>query len=291
MQLKAKLLILALMISLVSACNHVETPNPDDPYESFNRTMYNANDKLDKALIRPIARAYDAVIPHKVQKHVTLFFKNISLLPSIANNLLQADMVQAMKNSAVFASNATLGIAGLFDANQAFALNIETKDADLGTTLTAYGATNSEFIMLPLFGPQTSNQALALPFAMYTFSPTSYLDQTSTRTISTSVELVNFRSTLLPTDKLIRDAFDPYVFVKDAYLQNRNAKMKALQAAPTTQDESYDSIDEDLKIMEDMDFLDDIELLDDLDSEEYIDLSKHTQRPHTYNLAYRMKSR
>lgn len=275
--------ILAIAM-LISSCASVDSPAPDDPYEKFNRTMYQVNDKLDKAIIKPIARGYDAIIPHKVQNHVTLFFKNISLLPSIANNLLQADLVQAMHNSGTFAANLSLGIGGLFDANESFKIGLKPQYADLGTTLTAFGATSAKFVMLPLLGPQTSNQAMALPFAMNTLSPVNYVDESSVRATSQSIELINFRSTMLPTDKLIAESFDPYVFVKDAYMQNRKAKVK--HTSPSNHEEDSDD-----DLMDDLEFFDDLDLAQTTNTKTHQDLSRHYQRRHAYNLAYRMKNR
>ena len=282
---KSIIAILLPFILSMNACTSVETPSEDDPFESFNRTMYEVNDKLDKGLIRPVARGYDAIVPHKIQNRITLFFKNISLLPSIANNLLQADISQALENAAIFSLNATLGIGGFFDANQAFHVGLTPQDNDLGATLATYGAKESEFIMLPLFGPQTSRQAMAMPFAMNALAPASYLDESGTRVTSQAIEVINFRSAMLPTDKLVKDAFDPYLFVKDAYMQNRNAKINAILGVTSESSDEETFLDTEEGLDDDLDFFEDLEMLDDLD------LTQLHQRPHSYNLARRKKNR
>jgi phospholipid-binding lipoprotein MlaA len=222
-RLKTHLALLVLsIVLLITGCAEVEHPSDDDPYESFNRTMFSFNRELDRDILKPLAVFYDTLVPEKLQAHITLFFKNISLLPTIANDVLQADISQALSDTSRFCVNSTLGLLGFFDASTKFGFKLKENQQDIGLTLAKYGAKEAPFVMLPLLGPKTLREVLTLPVSMKLLSPVSYVDNNYISYGSQSVQLLNLRTALLPADKLVDEAFDPYLFVRNAYLQNRN---------------------------------------------------------------------
>jgi len=78
----------ALVLAFLQGCATGPNANPADPLEPFNRTVFNFNDGVDRAVIKPVATAYQDVTPALVRTGVTNFFGNISDLWSLANNVL-----------------------------------------------------------------------------------------------------------------------------------------------------------------------------------------------------------
>lgn len=206
----------------------MDNPVPEDPYEPFNRSVFKFNRGLDRMVLKPLARGYDAVMPERAQKHVSQFFSNAALLPTIANDILQADLAQAIADASRFTINTTLGIFGLFDAVKAFHLKIPYHRQTLGLTLAKYGARKTPYVMLPIFGPKTLSETVSWPVSVRVLSPLAYVDSESTFYALWGLDTVNLRSAMLPADRLVDEAFDPYIFVRDAYLQRHQHAVKEL---------------------------------------------------------------
>ncbi len=136
-------------------------PNPRDPYESYNRAMFNFNDTVDTYALKPVATAYKNVTPSFVQTGVNNFFGNLSDAWSAVNNLLQGKGQDGMSDVARFALNSTLGIVGLFDiASEA---GLPKHKEDFGQTLGVWGVESGPYLVLPLLGPSTVRDTVALP--------------------------------------------------------------------------------------------------------------------------------
>jgi len=194
-------------------------PNPD-PWEKFNRSMFNLNRGIDKVIIQPIAKTYDFIIPNPIQQRLNNFFDNINDVPTVLNDVLQGNGAQTLADVFRIAINSTVGLGGFFDV--ASKINLPKNHTDLGITLAKWGATNAPYIVIPFFGPFTFTDAVAfLPeYQFMTIWP-----QINNRTVRYSVlsfNLIRLRVNLLSGDKIINEAFDPYVLVRDAYLQHRH---------------------------------------------------------------------
>lgn len=211
-----------------------EQPIIIDPYEKFNRKMYAFNTALDKAIIRPIAIGYDFIMPDPLQKGVTNAFSNIGEVPNIANDVLQANPKWFLIDAWRLIINTTAGIAGLFDV--ASSMGLPKHKQTFGITLAKWGYKNSNFLMLPFFGPSTVRDAISFPVNYYT-NVINYVEPRQDSYAITAWQLINTRSNLLLTDNIIKQAFDPYVFIRDAYLQNINYR---IDPERTTYYHSYD---------------------------------------------------
>lgn len=215
---------------LISCANNFK--DPQDPYEKYNRAVFKFNSTLDKAAFRPVARTYTKVVPGVVQARVTNFFLNIADVPAVFNDILQLQPTYALKDSGRFVINSTLGVFGLFDV--ASKMNLPKHPNDFGLTLAYWGMQRSPYMVLPFFGPSTFRDSLADPVAVYT-SPITYVGSEKIIYSAYALNKINQRAALLPADALVDDAFDPYVFVRDAYLQNRQNKINHMNpnnAAP-----------------------------------------------------------
>jgi len=220
---KGKIFKVALLASLifgVTGCATSKGPvDPQDPYEHFNRKVFAFNMALDRALLRPVAKVYDTVLPWPVKKGVYNFFNNVGDVTSAANEILQLDFPQAISDLARVVINTTVGIGGLFDV--ATRLGVERDVGDFGLTLAHWGSRNTPYIVLPFFGPATVRDAVALPINYFLLSPWGYVNSQEVQYIAAGLYFVQRRSELLIGDEVVDQAFDPYVFIRDAYLQRR----------------------------------------------------------------------
>ena len=202
-------------------------PQNVDPYEKFNRKMYAFNDRLDHWILRPIAKAYDHVTPTPIHKGVTNFFDNIDMLTTIPNDLLQAKFAYFTADLWRFILNTTFGIGGLFDI--ASRAGLPKHHEDFGMTLAywggPYGLKPQPYLVLPFLGPTTTRDAFGRIPAIATW-PFNYIEPQYYSYGAFALSMVNKRANLLPADKLVQDAFDPYIFMRSAYLQSRNHELE-----------------------------------------------------------------
>lgn len=191
-----------------------------DPLEGMNRGIYKFNDTADKAVIKPIAGAYKAVLPAPIRSGVNNFFTNLNTFVSAINDLLQFKFGKAVEGAGRFVINSTFGIAGIFDV--ASMDGIEQRNEDFGQTLGYWGVGNGAYIVLPLLGPSTLRDTSGLVVDTLAFDPITYLEDPRTRNVLRGVKYLDKRAQLLPgSDLLDEAALDPYAFMRDAYLQRR----------------------------------------------------------------------
>lgn len=209
-----------------------------DPLEGFNRGVYKFNDTADKAVLKPIAGAYKAVVPDPLRTGVHNFFNNLETFVSLINDLLQFKFSHAMNDAGRFVINSTFGIAGLIDV--ASKDGIEMRKEDFGQTLGFWGVGNGAYIVLPLLGPSTLRDTAGLAVDTAYFDPITYIDDVRTANQLRIVDYIDTRSQYLPASDLLDDAaLDPYSFMRDAYLQRR-----ASHVADGAQQEESDFYDE-----------------------------------------------
>jgi phospholipid-binding lipoprotein MlaA len=197
--------------------------DPRDPWESFNRSAFKFNDALDRAIAKPVAKAYVKVTPRVVRTGVSNALSNLSTVPTIINDTLQGKMRQAGRDSARFLLNSTLGLGGLFDP--ATAAGLENNDEDFGQTLGKWGVKSGPYLMLPFLGPSTVRDSFARMADQFTY-PVNYLEDDSTRYLIRAVDLLDLRAGLLELDAQLERSYDRYAFVRNAWLQRREYQVK-----------------------------------------------------------------
>jgi phospholipid-binding lipoprotein MlaA len=218
--LRTKTLLLALAI-LTGGCASVQNPDPRDPLEGFNRAVYNFNDGFDRAIAKPVATAYQDVLPNPVRNGVRNFFSNIADLFIGVNNLLQGKAEDALTDWMRFAVNTTFGAAGI--ADWATDMGLEKHDEDFGQTFGRWGAGSGAYIVLPFLGPSTVRDSVGTAFNWH-FDPVSNHEPVDERNAATLLRLTSQRADLLGASSLLEQAaLDPYLFVRDAYLQRRRS--------------------------------------------------------------------
>lgn len=203
---------------MLSACV-TKGPNPDDPYESFNRRVYKFNDAFDRVVLKPPAKVYAAVIPPQVRAGVNNVYNNINMLPTVANDLLQMSWNDAIKDSWRFIINSSLGIGGIFDP--ASTMKLPPHSNDLGITFAKWGDKKSPYLVIPFLGPSTFRDGMGLMFDYALFTPYPYIKSDALFYGALGLRYVDLRSQMLDTERLMADAIDKYAFMRDAYLQHR----------------------------------------------------------------------
>jgi phospholipid-binding lipoprotein MlaA len=189
-----------------------------DPWEPMNRKFYAFNEGLDDYVLRPVAKGYSLVTPDPLEAGVSNFVDNIYELNNILNSLLQGRFANSFDSFGRFVINTTVGIVGFFDV--ASAIGVPDSRADFGQTLYAWGVDSGPFLMVPVVGPRTVRSGVGQVFDTYTSIPKIYGDSSDSWAFL-GVETVSGRAELLKADQLISG--DPYVFLRNAYLQRREA--------------------------------------------------------------------
>lgn len=198
-------------------------PNPRDPYEKFNRQMFAFNDAVDRAALKPAATAYKQVLPTFVQTGVSNFFGNLSDLWSAVNNLLQGKGQDGMSDFMRFSINSTLGMGGVLDIGSEAGLHKHNED--LGQTLGAWGVQSGPYLMLPLLGPSTVRDTVAIPVDIYA-DPWGYVYPVTVRNVGIGVRAIDQRAAVLDASNLMEEAaLDRYEFIRDGFLQRRQSRI------------------------------------------------------------------
>src|SRR5262249_15360199 len=130
-----------------------EDEHERDPWEGFNRAMFNFNEGLDRWVLEPVAKGYDFITPHELQRCFRNFFLNLRVPIESVNGLLQGKPVQGASDVGRFTVNTTLGLAGFLDPATYFGL--ERHEEDFGQTLGVWGVPNGPYLVIPLIGPST----------------------------------------------------------------------------------------------------------------------------------------
>lgn len=229
--------VLALLSILLAGCASIpeEQRVEHDPWESTNRKLYRFNEVVDKATLKPVAKAYRKVVPEPLRRGVGNFSGNLRTPGSVINNFLQGKPAAGFSELTRFLLNSTFGIAGLFDV--ASAAGLEAQHEDFGQTAAVWGVPDGPFVMLPFLGPQTLRDALLLPLDVQTDVLTHY-DVSSVRDRVWALRLIHVRTRLLSLEELMDESQDPYVTLRESFLQNR--EFEIYDGDPPMDDEFFD---------------------------------------------------
>jgi|EP01034_Spumella_vulgaris_P025408 phospholipid-binding lipoprotein MlaA len=221
---------LALIVAAAAVLTGCAGPNPRDPYEGFNRSMFKFNDAVDQAALKPAATAYKNVLPSFVQTGVNNFFGNLSDVWSAANGFMQGKGEQGMSDVMRVALNSTFGLLGVLDiASEA---GLQKHNEDFGQTLGYWGVQSGPYLMLPLLGPSTVRDTVALPLDIKA-DPWGYKDPVNVRNIGSVTRVIDKRAGLLDATSLMEEAaLDRYEFVRDSFLQARESKVFNGESGP-----------------------------------------------------------
>jgi phospholipid-binding lipoprotein MlaA len=208
--------------------------NPRDPFEPFNRKSQQFNEGIDAIVLKPVATVYRRHVPPIVRTGVSNFFGNLGDGWSAVNSALQFKFANAAEDFMRLNINTFFGLGGILDI--ASDLNIERHREDFGQTLGRWGVPAGPYIMLPLLGPSTLRDSLALTFDRQG-DPVHFVNSTGTRYDLYSLRAVDQRSNLLRVGIVLEEAaLDKYTFIRDSHLQKRRAEIFDTDPADTPAD-------------------------------------------------------
>ena len=248
-----KIIPAALCFSLVlgtTACTKSQNPNVAwktqeiaDPLEPVNRFIFGFNNILDKILIEPLAKGYNAVLPSFVRNSVQNFMHNLKSPLIIANNILQGDVGDAGTATARFVINSTVGIAGLIDVAKKQGLSYEAED--FGQTLATWGFGDGFYIVLPILGPSSLRDTVGI-------AADSFADPVRIIAFDTDNEWIYYTRNALEgldnrarmskaIDDLRRNSLDYYAAVRSTYSQRRTTLIHDGKSMAASQTMDYNS--------------------------------------------------
>ena len=219
-------IVAAVIVAALSGCTTIEAARGGpgqrlDPWEHWNRKVFNFNEELDRTVLKPVATTYTDVVPQPVRRGVGNFFNNFADAWSAINNMLQGKFETGFEDATRVGANTLFGLFGVLDV--ASEMGLDHHYEDFGKTLGRYGVGAGAYVVLPVLGPSTVRDTAALPLDRLA-TPPAFFSGTSTQIGLTVLQVVNTRASLLGATRVIDDiALDKYTFVRDAYLQRRGS--------------------------------------------------------------------
>ncbi|PCI38012.1 MAG: ABC transporter [Thiotrichales bacterium] len=228
--MKIFMTLLILMLCSCATKNSLNSNFRVDPYHRYNRAVFKFNAAMLYVFINPVANAYNKVLPSPVRKGIHNVFENINMTVTISNDILQANAYYTVRDIARFIINTTIGLFGIFDI--AKDIGLPHHEQDFGLTLAKWGVTKSEYIMLPFLGPKTARDVLSLIYTIFV-NPIFYIHDDVTRYAVIGTRFIQINAESLYTQQLMRSmAVDPYVAVRNAYLQSRAYQISIVRSYP-----------------------------------------------------------
>ncbi len=216
---EVKSLCAALLLTGTLGACATSGGNPADPLEPLNRVVFSFNDAADKAVIKPVARAYRAVLPGAVRTGVSNFFSNLEDVWISVNDVLQGKFQQGIDDLGRVLFNSTFGIAGIFDF--ASELGFQKHNEDFGQTLGSWGVGSGAYLVLPILGPSSVRDGFGLLLDTQA-DLVFYVDGVPVHNSLYGTRALSTRANLLDASSVIdQAALDKYSFVRDAWLQRR----------------------------------------------------------------------
>ncbi len=209
------LLLASLVLGGCASASH----NPQDPFEAFNRGVFQFNDVVDKAVVKPVARTYNTLFPAPGRMMVSNFFSNLDDVVVAANDLLQLKVVRAIADVGRIVVNSTAGLYGLVDV--ASRVGLKKHNEDFGQTLGYWGVGNGPYLVLPILGPSTVRDGIG-DYADSYLGPSKNVDDVVARNQLLAGDMLDTRARLLDKESVLGEAMiDRYSFIRDSYLQYR----------------------------------------------------------------------
>ncbi|MDR0934346.1 MAG: VacJ family lipoprotein, partial [Burkholderiaceae bacterium] len=202
--------------ALAAGCAH----SPNDPLEGYNRQAFYFNEAMDTVVIKPIAHGYHDLLPDVVQTVVRNFFGNIADVWIAVNNFLQGRGDEGFSDVSRIMVNTLVGVGGAIDV--ASEAGLQKHNEDFGQTLGVWGAPPGPYFVIPILGPSTIRDTIAVPADYWFGDPITYIYDRGFRWGAIALRGISKRAELIDAAAVIDDAaIDKYEFIRDAYLQRR----------------------------------------------------------------------
>ena len=220
---KVKRLVLLCWVGVMVGCASIPAgvqPSPNDPWEPFNRSVFEFNEGLDSYVLKPVVKAYRFILPEFVRDGIYNFFSNYSDIYTALQNLLQGKPDLAFSDLMRVVVNTTFGLGGLID--MATPGGLPKHKEDWGQTFGVWGIPSGPYVVLPFFGPSSVRDTFGTAADLESDYLFRLLPDVALRNSLTGLRVVNARNTYYEAGDLLDGAaLDKYSFVRDAYIQRR----------------------------------------------------------------------
>ena len=206
---------------------HLEETDVDDydPWEPFNEKMFNFNYKVDRYVIKPVAKVYNEIVLDGEQQAIHNAYENVAMPRRFVNSLLQGKFNGAGRELSRFLINSTLGVGGSADVAK-YQFHMEKSDENTGRTFEHYGAGPGPYLVLPFLAPLTVRDAVGYAFDL-ALDPMSYVLPLVGSFAKTTDDIVNNRARNLDMYESVEEAtLDLYSAVRNAYLTEANSRSR-----------------------------------------------------------------
>ncbi len=222
-----EIILLLAFILILQGCSTLSKKDSDDvdpvdPHEDINRVSYNFTDKVDRVFFEPVVDVYVEYVPNAAQRSIGNFYDNLSYPNVVLNAFLQGKVKQGFADGLRFLVNSTIGLFGLFD--MATHMGLEKHDEDFGQTLGVWGVDTGSYLFIPIMGPSSKRDVASVPVTMVT-NVLFYVGAVAGAGVFAPLTVLGAvdKRARLAGPMRIRDqaALDPYLFVREASLQQR----------------------------------------------------------------------
>ncbi len=233
--MKYRLLSILLLPALFAGCakNHqpeaCDALDPElyvetkDPFESYNRAMFNFNVAFDRNITAPTAYLYRNRTSREFQRAVANFFNNLKEPRNIVAAIMMGNARGAAQSTARFAMNSTLGLAGFIDIGGA--AELQYVDYEFGQAFGYWGIGSGPYIVLPIVGPSTPRSITgSVLHSRHTYL-ISRIKKSEEQLFVQNAQWVSRRAQLIPFTEILAEQPDPYIFARESYLQTRLNKV------------------------------------------------------------------
>lgn len=228
--MKSVNIIIAACAFFASGCASTGETAPEDPYEGWNRGVTKFNNFADDVAIGPLSSAYGFLIPDFAKSGIDNALSNLGEPSNAINSALQGKPERALDASWRFIINSTIGVGGLFDPAEA--MGLEHHSEDFGQTLAVWGVPQGPYLVLPLAGPSTVRDTLAIP-AGIGINPLNYVEYGNDEDVNLGVRVglgtlsaVSVRHRLSDQLETLEQQPSPYIALRDVYLSQRAADIR-----------------------------------------------------------------
>lgn len=198
-----------------------------DPLEPLNRATFMLNHGIYYALLRPISKGYEFIIPKFLRTGIHNAYENVKFPVRLVNNTLQGNFQQAGKETGKFLVNSVVGVGGLMEPSERIPALADIPSADTGQTFAKWGIGQGPYIVLPLLGPSSARDVVGLA-GDFALNPVSWVTiiyggYAWTIAIPAANTMRSLPNQLAQYDAATENSVDAYLSARTAYVQYRAA--------------------------------------------------------------------
>ena len=200
----------------------LNTPEMSDPFEDYNRLMFDFNQGFYDNLMKPVVTEYRDFVNEDIRIGIANIFDNAMAPLKLVSSFLQGDFDKTGRVIGRTIINTTIGLGGMIDiADKVF--DIKDVNEDLDQVLGAYGVPTGPYIMLPFFGPSYARNIVGRIGGSF-LSPTFHFTPGIEVAVGLSAtdELNDTSFIIDDIDQMDDSTIDKYESVRDFYGQYRN---------------------------------------------------------------------